>query len=201
MAVKSLVEPAAKSSIEKNRCIVSPRLALCCVIVFFCACTPRFDWRDYRDASGFVATFPGRVQSATRPIDLDGQAVSMAMHAARVGDTAFVIGSATLASSDPNAQARALDAIARALVQNISGELRKDEPMAIPAVLASEPAIPARALEVFGTHAGQPLHMVAWIAGRGDRVYQILVVGPVKDLESADGRDATDTFMGSVRLP
>ena|SRR5665213_342607 len=84
-----------------------PRRWVLCAIVYgamaFLAagCSPRFNWRDYQSSGGFAATFPDKVQTATRSIELTGIEVNMTLSAARVGEISFVVGSVRLPNSDP----------------------------------------------------------------------------------------------------
>jgi hypothetical protein len=172
--------------------------ALCLATLM--ACTPHFDWRDYRSAQGFVATFPAKVQTADRSIDLDGLTVHMTMYAARIDDLAFVVGRAALPDSDPATLEKAQDAIARGLVQNIAGTIRTDASVQIPTMRGDGSAITARALGISGSTGGQALRMEARIAARGQKAYQILVVGPTQVIEEPATRDALDTFFSSVHL-
>src|SRR4051812_38878478 len=59
------------------------------------ACSPKYNWRDYRSAEApYTALFPDKPATYTRKIDLDGTPVNMTMTAAQVGDVMFAIGSA-----------------------------------------------------------------------------------------------------------
>jgi hypothetical protein len=164
-------------------------------------CTPHFDWRDYQAPEGFVATFPARVQKAARPIDLDGLAVNMTMHAARVDETAFVVEVVHLPGASDSTLAKAEDAIVRGLVQNLGASGFKDAPVQIASVLPQAPPVAGRAIDASGAVSGQPMRLVGRVAMKGEWVYQIMVVGPASTLEQPAVEEAVDTFLRSVRLP
>jgi hypothetical protein len=169
-------------------------------LAFLAACTPHYDWRDYRDADGFAATFPGKVQNATRSIDLDGLVVSMNMHAVRIDENAFVVGSVILPDPDAMAIEKAEDSVARGLVLNLAGVINRDEPVRIARLVGDAPSVAGREIEVTGQAQGRPLRMVARIAASGNHVYQIMVVGPAAEFAQPATREAIDTFLSSVRL-
>ena len=90
------------------------------------ACSPKFDWRDYRSPDAqFTALFPGKPAVLTREIDLDGKKVSLTMTASEVDGNTFAIGSAVLDSAE-QAQA-ALPAMQTALLKNINGTVRSEK--------------------------------------------------------------------------
>lgn len=171
------------------------------VVLLLTACSPRYDWRDYQDADGFVATFPGKVQSASRAINLDGATVTMTLRAARVGETAFVVGTIALPGQDEAALKKAEDAVLVGLQQNLEAKILSETPISIARVEQRAPGIQARALEFLGTSDGHVLRMSARVAHEAGRVYQIVVVGPSDALKEPASQEATDTFLRSVRLP
>ncbi len=178
-------------------------MVMACALAWLAACSPHFDWRDYRAAEGFEALFPGKVQKASRAIDLDGLPVTMTMQAARVDQIEFVIGTVTLNNPDAATLEHAQAAVARGLIQNLNATVLKDETLVIPAVQPGSPGIAARGLEVSGTDGAsgaETKRIVARIAARGNHVYQILVAGPAATLEEPEARQAIDTFLASVRL-
>ena len=75
-------------------------LATLAVASVLSACSPKFDWRDYRSPDAqFTALFPGKPAVLTREIDLDGKKVSLTMTASEVDGNTFAIGSAVLDSA------------------------------------------------------------------------------------------------------
>lgn len=160
------------------------------------ACSPKFDWRDYRSPdAGFSALFPGKPAVLTRDIDLDGKKVSLTMTASEVDGITFAIGSAVLASAE-QAQA-ALPAMQTALLNNIKGTVRSEKSKA---AASSTPAgtrqKTSTSIEATGTRNGQPVLLVGRFVAQDRRIAQIVILGQ----ESKLSRENIDTFMDSVKL-
>ena len=89
------------------------------------ACSPKYDWRDYRSNDApYAVLFPGKPATHTRSIRLDqpgrpdpALAIDMTMTAAEVDGVVFAVGSARLA--DPTQAPAALAAMRTALMRNI----------------------------------------------------------------------------------
>jgi hypothetical protein len=158
-------------------------LAAACV---FAACSPTFDWRDYRSADApYSALFPGKPSSHTRSINLDGMQVDMTMTAAEVNGNTFAVGSATL--PDAGKAPAALIAMKTALIKNINGT-------ATPATgSGSDNNIE---IEVSGTQNGKPILLVGRFLAQDKRIYQIIVLAKEKQVS----RENIDMFMGSFKL-
>jgi hypothetical protein len=156
-------------------------LAAACV---FAACSPKFDWRDYRSADApYNALFPGKPSTHTRSIDLDGMPVDMTMTAAEVNGNTFAVGSATL--PDATKATAALIAMKTALIKNINGT----------ATPATEPGNDIK-VEVNGTQNGKPVLLVGRFLAQDKRIYQIIVLAKEKQVS----RENIDMFMGSFKL-
>lgn len=176
--------PITSSRLCKAACIVATALLL--------ACSPKYDWREIRSAdANFMAMFPGKPASHSRPVNLDGTQVTMSMTAAEVDGVTFAVGSAVLA--DPTQAQTALLAMKTALTRNMAGQIRYDKSVATPALPGMteiEVASPA------GTGASsQPRVLIARFATRERRVYQLVVVGTEKNVP----REQVDTFFSSFR--
>jgi hypothetical protein len=162
----------------------------------FSACSPKFDWRDYRNADApYTALFPGKPASFTREVDLDGVKTSMTMTAAEVDGTTFAIGTAEMADA-AKAQA-ALIAMKTAMLRNIGGTVKSEQS----AAAASSGAAGASQqssieLEAVGVQNGTPMLLVGRFVARDKRIYQIIVLGKEKQVV----RDSVDTFMSAVKL-
>ncbi len=160
------------------------------------ACSPKFDWRDYRSPDAqFTALFPGKPAVLTREIDLDGKKVSLTMTASEVDGNTFAIGSAVLDSAE-QAQA-ALPAMQTALLKNINGTVRSEKS----ASTASSTAAGSRqrsslSVEATGMQQGKPVLLVGRFVAQDKRIFQIIILGE----ESKLSRDTIDTFMDSVKL-
>ncbi len=160
------------------------------------ACSPKFDWRDYRSPDAqFTALFPGKPAVLTREIDLDGKKVSLTMTASEVDGATFAVGSAVLDSAE---QARAaLPAMQMALLKNIDGTVRSEKS----ASAASSTAAGTRqrsslSIEATGMQQGKPVLLVGRFVAQDKRIFQIIILGE----ESKLSRDTIDTFMDSVKL-
>ncbi|MET3135426.1 hypothetical protein AAKU55_005736 [Oxalobacteraceae bacterium GrIS 1.11] len=167
-------------------------LAVCAIS----ACSPKFDWRDYRSNDApFTAQFPGKPATFTRPVDLDGMTVNMTMTAAEVDGATFAVGSAEVA--DPAKARAALLAMKTALVKNIAGTVKSEKTAS--AVASSGAASSQKSsidLEASGTQNGAAMLLSARFVAQDKRIYEIIVVGPEKHV----ARENVDTFIGSVKL-
>lgn len=176
--------PITSTRLRRAACIAATALLL--------ACSPKYDWREIRSAdANFMAMFPGKPASHSRPVNLDGTQVTMSMTAADVDGVTFAVGSAVLA--DPTQAQTALLAMKTALTRNMAGTVRYDKSVATPAtpgMTEIEVAGPA------GAGAGsQPRVLIARFATRERRVYQLVVVGAEKNIS----REQVDTFFSSFK--
>ena len=157
--------------------------AAACVFV---ACSPKFDWRDYRSADApYNALFPGKPSTHTRAIDLDGMQVDMTMTAAEVNGNTFAVGSATL--PDAAKAPAALVAMKTALLNNISGTAK-----------ATPATAPANSIDIeaSGMQNGKPVLLVGRFLAQDKRIYQIIVLAKEKQVS----RENIDMFMSSFKL-
>jgi hypothetical protein len=162
----------------------------------FSACSPKFDWRDYRSPdAAYSALFPAKPASFTREVDLDGVKTSMTMTAAEIDGTTFAIGSADMADA---AKAKAaLLAMKTAMVKNIGGTVKSEK--AASAASSGGGASSQKSsieIEANGMQNGTPVLLVGRFAAQDKRVYQIIVLGKEKHVD----RDSVETFMSSVKL-
>ncbi|TWC65146.1 hypothetical protein FB597_10789 [Herbaspirillum sp. SJZ099] len=170
-----------------RKTILLPVLAAAIVLV---ACSPKYNWRESSDnGAHFVVLLPGKPASATRTIDLDGPKVEMSMIAADIDGTTFAVGTAELA--DNAAADRALDAMGAALLNNIGGKATDRPP------LPGQTAGFSRTLELDaqGTARGRPLRLVARLASKDRRIYQVLILGEPK----AVTEENIETFFASFK--
>lgn len=174
---------------------ILPALALTAGACLLSACTPKYDWREIRGtAAPFVAALPAKPSTMSRPINLDGVSVTMSMTAAEVGGTTFAVGSAQLPDA-AKAQA-ALAAMKVALVKNINGSIKGEKSVAPQA--QHQDVSNAVEIEAVGSRAGSPktLLLMARFVAKGERVYQLVVVGEEKSVS----REAADTFFTSFKF-
>lgn len=159
-------------------------VAAACVLS---ACSPKFDWRDYRSPDApFSTLFPGKPASFTRTIDLDGMQVSMTMTATEVDGTTFAVGSAELA--DAAKAPAALAAMKTALVNNIGATIKSEK--------AAPAPMPSIDVEASGMQNGRPVRLVGRFLARDKRIYQVIVLGQEKHVAP----ESVDTFISSFKL-
>jgi len=157
------------------------------------ACSPRYNWRDvHDDTSGCMILMPARPSELSRAVQLGQHQVIMHMHVAQIDGVNFAVGTAQMGNAT---EAQATIAIIKnALLQNLAGHLAhektavanidgkitfNDEFDALKPVTAANPAT----------------RMLGRLAARGPWVFQLLVVGPEKDIDE----EAAETFLNSFK--
>jgi hypothetical protein len=166
------------------------------------ACSARFEWRELRTAEGAMVSLPGRPQTTTRELEIDGQRVAVTMWSTGVGPTMFALGAARLPAplvADAAARARSIAYFRDGLVRNIRGTVTATvaAPLALPPggarkLLASE------AVEAVGGPGpdGRKSRLAARFFIVDDHLFQIVALG-------ADGEippEVLETFFTSFRL-
>ena len=176
---------------------VAHACALACTLLLS-ACAPDYNWREIRPSGeGYAVMLPGKPASMSRPINLDGLAVTMAMSGARVDDRSFTVGMVVLPDAEPATRERARAAMRAAMVRNIAGRETQVAEMAVPVhdlagrTSAMQPAV---RVEASGRIADRPAHLSALFVARGHRAWQAVVIGPAPDAEHAP------VFLDSFRL-
>lgn len=157
------------------------------------ACNPKYNWRDYNSPDApYRVMFPDKPATYTRSIDLDGMTVNMTMTAVDIEGTMFAVGSAQ--ASDPAKAQAALEAMKTALMRNIGATATKE---AASAAVASGTA-PHSAVDVdaTGVQNGTPMRLVGHFEARGNRFYQVIVLGKQKSMS----QEQIDQFMSSFKL-
>lgn len=160
------------------------------------ACSPKYNWRDYSSTDApFRVMFPDKPASHTRNIDLNGMKVDMTMTAAQVDGTTFAVGTAEAPDAD-KAEA-ALAAMKTALVKNIGATI-KSEKLAKTSSAAGSAVARSAALDVqaSGMRNGTPMRLVGHFESRDKRFYQVIIMGPEKDLS----KENVEMFMSSFKL-
>lgn len=145
------------------------------------ACSPKYDWRDYRSADApYAVLFPAKPATQTRTIELDQLAVSMTMTASDIDGVVFAIGVVQLADA---AQApAALTAMQTAMVNNIGG------------AITSSKQIPAGGVDIEAS--GKAMRLLGRFVAKDKRVYQIVIVGPAQKIEA----EPAETFFTSFKF-
>jgi len=169
-------------------CLVSAAL--------LCACSPQYDWRDYRGKEArYTVLFPGKPDSFTRTIELGDIQVSMTMTAIEVDGNTFAVGSADMPDA-AKAQA-ALATMQAALLKNIQGTLLSSSMAASTqttnGVSHQDSSLDMRAR---GTQSGHLVLLAGHFAARDRKIYQVIVLGDEHRLS----RDNLDTFLSSFKL-
>lgn len=160
----------------------SPLLLALLAAVALAACSPKFNWRDYRSADApFAVMFPDKPDTHTREVDLNGLKVKMTMTAVQVDGAMFAVGTGE-APDAAQAQA-ALDAMKTALVKNIGATVTKETRTA------------GIDIEATGVQGGKPMQLVGRFVAHGRRFYQVIVMGPKSDMSA----EQTDMFLSSFK--
>ncbi|NVE00817.1 hypothetical protein [Massilia sp. BJB1822] len=148
------------------------------------ACSPKFDWRDFRsNHAPYAVLFPGKPATHTRSVNLDGLEVKMTMAAAEIDGTLFAIGSAEVPDASQAPQAAA--AMKTAMVRNIGATITKESANGN-----------AKDVEARGMNKGMPTLLIGRFLFKDKRVYQVVVIGAEKHIE----KEAVETFMSSFKL-
>ncbi|CAN7713236.1 hypothetical protein LJR289_005864 [Pseudoduganella sp. LjRoot289] len=162
----------------------------------FSACSPKFDWRDFRSAEApYAVLFPAKPATHTRNVSLGGETVKMQMAAAEVDGTMFAVGAAEMADA-AKAQA-AIAAMKTTMVANIGGTVTAEKQASAASssggVSQQQNSIE---IEAKGSRNGEPTRMVGRFIAKDKRVYQVVVIGREKHML----KDEIDTFMSSFKL-
>ncbi len=177
------------------------RVVAIVAVALLAACYPRYDWRDYRPDCGrgwcgFVASFPGRVTSATREVPVGNMRLPLTLHVVSVGDVTFAIGAFELLPGSDAPSAR--KTFETKLLDDVGASAGRSGSVTLHA--ADRHDIDAATFEAEGQRDGKRLKVVARFAERQGREIEILVIGPSDVLAGNSGRQAVETFMTSLRL-
>src|SRR5215203_3429494 len=130
------------------------------VLLIAAACSPAFNWREFRSAEGFAVLLPGRPQTVSRTTSVADTQVQMSMTSTGIGGTLFAVGSARLPaaiSADAVQRQRALDSLRDALVRNVNGRIVKTSaapwPISPGSSCNSRHVLAAEAIEAVGANS------------------------------------------------
>ena len=145
------------------------------------ACSPKYDWRDYRSQDApYAVLFPGKPATQARSIKLGQMDVNMSMTGADIDGVIFAIGSAQLADA---AQApAALAAMQTAMVNNIGGAVTGSK------LLADG----AKEIDASGNN----MRLIARFSSKDRRVYQVVVIGAPQKIDA----ETVEMFFSSFKL-
>lgn len=163
---------------------------LLAALFLLAACSPSLNWRQVEGADApFGVLMPAKPSTLSRPIDLDGLAVTMSMTAAEVDGITFAVG--VIALPDAASAPKALQAMKLALVRNINGSIE------------SEQISDSNSFDIVATgsigRSMEPARLLAHFAARDRRVYQAIMVGPSSAM-NAIGAEASESFFTSFKL-
>ena len=159
--------------------------------ILFTACSPKFDWRDYRSpATPYAVLFPGKPATQTRDVNLGEDKVSMHMAAAEVDGVTFAVGSAELPDAQ-RAQA-AINAMKTTMAKNLNATISSEKQESTAAGGAQRSTI---TMEAKGSRNGEPMLLIGRFIAKDKRVYQAIVAGPEKNVD----KEAADTFLTSFK--
>jgi len=153
------------------------------------ACSPEHDWREVRaEDAGYRVMLPARPAQLTRPINLEGLKVDMAMQGAQARGVAYTVGSVRLPDESEATRERALASMLTAMVRNIGGTERASRPVTVTVVDAGGQAVGTVVgveVEAVGRMRDAETVLLARFVGSGARVWQAVVLGPSPDREQA----------------
>ena len=173
--------------------ILRPVLMALLAASLLTACNPKYNWRDFSSPDApYRVMFPDKPATYTRSIDLDGMTVNMTMTAVDIDGTMFAVGSAQ--APDPAKAQAALAAMKTALMRNI-GAIATKEASAAAAVSGAAPQA-AMDVDATGVQNGTPMRLVGHFEARGNRFYQVIVLGKQKSMS----QEQIDQFMSSFKL-
>lgn len=193
--------PLAAASLARatRRLFVSGCIALS-ILAAGTACSPTFNWREFRSPDGFAVMLPGRPQTVTREVKLPDTTVQMSMTSTGIGATLFAVGAAQLPvglSAEPEARQRTIAYMRDALVHNIGGSIVKQSSAALPVPAGdSRKVVAAEAVEASGRESGRAVQLTARLFIVDDHLFQVVALGAKGEMSP----EVLDTFLTSFRL-
>ena len=128
----------------------------------------------------FTILLPGKPDTFTQPVVLNGAPVAMTMTATEVDDVTFAVGTASF--PDAASAQNALVQMKTALIKNIDG---RPVDTAIPSpgkAITDLPSLHVLTLNASGSAGGKPLQMTGRLYNSENRVYQVIMVGDPKKM-------------------
>ena len=181
---------------------VGVRVALLVSVIVAAACSPTFNWREFRSPEGFVVLLPGRPQTVARTTNVADTPVQMTMTSTGIGGTLFAVGSARLPAAltgDSVQRQRALGSLRDSLVRNVNGRVVKTPAAPPPTMVGgiSRHVLAADAIEALGINPdGRAVRLSARLFIVDDQLFQVVALGVEDEIPA----DAFDTFFTSFRL-
>lgn len=175
-----------------------------CAATLLVACSPEYDWRRVQPADGgFAAMLPARPASMTRQVALEGLAVEMSLHGARIDETSYTVGVLRLPDNTPATRDKVLAALRQSMVANIAGT--ESASSAVPVRVddgAGQRRGEASALQVQarGTMRKQPAVLSARLVAQEDRIWQVMVLAPESAARRAGHEESVALFLDGFVL-
>jgi len=170
-------------------------LATSLATMLITACSPKFDWRSVQDtASPYTVLMPGKPSEMSRDIQLGAQMVTMHMTATQIDGVNFAVGAAKM--TDATQAQMTVAIIKNNLVAKMAGHITHEKTT----VANTNGTVTFN--DEFGAvtnpanMATTPTRMLGRIVAHDAWVFQVLVVGPEKDIN----KDAVETFLTSFKL-
>jgi hypothetical protein len=156
-------------------------------LALLCACHADLDWRELRSDEGrFTAWLPGRFSLESRTLSAFGSTpVRMQQWSAKAKESVFAVGYADFQQLGRSTLVQLSDA----LVGNISGSAAARREISVSGMQGIETVASGQA-------GGVPVSLHVRVYARGNRLYQVAVLGRPGDVSQAD----METFFGSFRL-
>ena len=179
-------------------------LAAAICLLLAAACSPRFDWREFRQPTdGYVVALPDKPQTVVREISFDHPAGlvrgEMTMLSTGVGASLFAVGSVRLPLSalEPQALAATLAWFSDGLLRNVQAASATLAEAAPPAGLGARTLRAARGFSVAGKAGnGRPARLAVRLYVVDDRLFQLVALGAEGEIPP----QALETFFDSFRL-
>lgn len=181
------------------------RVALAFVMAgMLTACSPDYDWRRVQPADGgFAAMLPARPASMSQQVALDGIAIEMTLHGARVDDTSYTVGVLRLPDETPATRDRVLAALRQSMVANIAGTESASDSVQVRTEEGSGPQIgrlEGLQIKARGMMRKQPAVLTARFVARGDRIWQAMVLTPEAASQKREHDDSVAQFLDGFVL-
>ncbi|MET3106884.1 hypothetical protein AAKU67_002364 [Oxalobacteraceae bacterium GrIS 2.11] len=158
------------------------------------ACSPKFDWREMHGTdSPYTVLMPAKPSEQTREIRLGPQTTNMHMTASQIDGVSFAVGAAKM--NDATQAQLTLAIIKSALLQKMQGQIT-DEKNSVTNTDGKVTFNEEFAVTSSNTNgAVSPTRMQGRLVARNEWVYQVLVVGPEKDIN----KESAETFLTSFK--
>lgn len=152
------------------------------------ACSPEYNWRELQ-LGPVQAAFPGRVQSETRDMPIEGVVTAYSLTTAQVNDTVFAVGVAEPRGAEVRTDRRQHENMARALLRLTYANLHAEAP--------EIGALPDLPLQIEGQGERRTARALVQVWATPTGVVQAVVIGPAHAFPQEQARE----FMAQVVVP